>query len=100
MVAGERPKAQIEIVTTLGAVVGTHAGPGTVGFFWFTDRLVASVVAAPVALRLAAAAVVAGLRLRLSRGRRLVVVVRVEVVVSGSETRGVSRPTGSLLPFA
>ena len=35
MVAGERPKAQIEIVTTLGAVVGTHAGPGTVGFFWF-----------------------------------------------------------------
>ncbi len=37
MVAGERPKAQIEIVTTLGAVVGTHAGPGTVGFFWFTD---------------------------------------------------------------
>ena len=39
MVAGERPKAQIEIVTTLGAVVGTHAGPGTVGFFWFTDDL-------------------------------------------------------------
>ena len=37
MVAGERPKAQIEIVTTLGAVVGTHAGPGTVGFFWFHD---------------------------------------------------------------
>ena len=37
MVAGERPKAQMEIVTTLGAVVGTHAGPGCVGFFWFTD---------------------------------------------------------------
>jgi len=37
MVAGERPKAQVEIVTTLGAVVGTHAGPGTVGFFWFMD---------------------------------------------------------------
>jgi DegV family protein with EDD domain len=37
MVAGERPHAQVEIVTTLGAVVGTHAGPGTVGFFWFTD---------------------------------------------------------------
>jgi DegV family protein with EDD domain len=37
MVAGERPKAQVEIVTTLGAVVGTHAGPGTIGFFWFTD---------------------------------------------------------------
>ena len=25
-------------ITTLGAVVGTHAGPGTVGFFWFDDR--------------------------------------------------------------
>jgi fatty acid kinase fatty acid binding subunit len=37
MVRGERPHAQIEIVTTLGAVVGTHAGPGTVGFFWFFD---------------------------------------------------------------
>src|SRR5919199_6891797 len=35
MVHGERPNAQIELVTTLGAVVGTHAGPGTVGFFWF-----------------------------------------------------------------
>ncbi|HEY7398133.1 MAG TPA: DegV family protein [Gaiellaceae bacterium] len=30
-----RPHAQVEIATTLGAVVGTHAGPGTVGFFWF-----------------------------------------------------------------
>ena len=37
MVRGERPHAEVEIVTTLGAVVGTHAGPGTVGFFWFTD---------------------------------------------------------------
>jgi DegV family protein with EDD domain len=37
MVHGERPHAQIELVTTLGAVVGTHAGPGTVGFFWFED---------------------------------------------------------------
>jgi fatty acid-binding protein DegV len=33
-----RPHAQIEHVTTLGAVVGTHAGPGTVGFFWFADE--------------------------------------------------------------
>jgi DegV family protein with EDD domain len=32
-----RPQAEIEHVTTLGAVVGTHAGPGTVGFFWFQD---------------------------------------------------------------
>jgi DegV family protein with EDD domain len=37
MVRGERPQAEMELVTTLGAVVGTHAGPGTVGFFWFTD---------------------------------------------------------------
>jgi len=37
LVEHERPHAQIEIATTLGAVVGTHAGPGTVGFFWFLD---------------------------------------------------------------
>jgi fatty acid kinase fatty acid binding subunit len=37
MVRGERPRGQIELVTSLGAVLGTHAGPGTVGFFWFTD---------------------------------------------------------------
>jgi fatty acid kinase fatty acid binding subunit len=37
MVRAERSEAEIEIVTTLGAVVGTHAGPGTVGFFWFDD---------------------------------------------------------------
>jgi DegV family protein with EDD domain len=38
MVRAERPQAEMELVTTLGAVVGTHAGPGTVGFFWFDDR--------------------------------------------------------------
>ncbi len=37
MVRHERPQAEIELVTSLGAVVGTHAGPGTVGFFWFDD---------------------------------------------------------------
>ena len=37
MVRDVRPHAEVETVTTLGAVVGTHAGPGTVGFFWFTD---------------------------------------------------------------
>lgn len=37
LVADLRPQAQIDITTTLGAVVGTHAGPGTVGFFWFED---------------------------------------------------------------
>jgi DegV family protein with EDD domain len=38
MVYAERPQAQIDVITTLGAVVGTHAGPGTVGFFWFDDE--------------------------------------------------------------
>ena len=37
LVTDLRPQAQIDISTTLGAVVGTHAGPGTVGFFWFED---------------------------------------------------------------
>ena len=37
LVAHVRPQATVEIATTLGAVVGTHAGPGTVGFFWFDD---------------------------------------------------------------
>jgi DegV family protein with EDD domain len=37
LVAATRPSAQIEVATTLGPVVGTHAGPGTVGFFWFDD---------------------------------------------------------------
>jgi DegV family protein with EDD domain len=37
MVRAERPQAEIEVVTVLGPVVGTHAGPGTIGFFWFSD---------------------------------------------------------------
>ena len=37
MVRDRRPHAQIEMETVLGAVIGAHAGPGTVGFFWFTD---------------------------------------------------------------
>jgi fatty acid kinase fatty acid binding subunit len=37
LVADVRPQASIDVTTTLGAVVGTHAGPGTVGFFWFED---------------------------------------------------------------
>ncbi len=37
IVAKARPQAQIELVEGLGAVVGTHAGPGAVGFFWFQD---------------------------------------------------------------
>ena len=38
IVAAARPQATLDIATTLGAVVGTHAGPGTIGFFWFDDR--------------------------------------------------------------
>ena len=37
LVAKARPQAEIELVENLGAVVGTHAGPGAVGFFWFQD---------------------------------------------------------------
>jgi DegV family protein with EDD domain len=37
MVRHLRPQATIEIETSLGAVIGAHAGPGTVGFFWYTD---------------------------------------------------------------
>ena len=37
LVLDKRPSAEIELVATLGPVLGTHAGPGTVGFFWFED---------------------------------------------------------------
>jgi DegV family protein with EDD domain len=37
LVRKARPKAEIDVVATLGAVVGTHAGPGAVGFFWLQD---------------------------------------------------------------
>ena len=37
MVRQTRPASDLELVTTLGPVVGAHAGPGTVGFFWFDD---------------------------------------------------------------
>jgi DegV family protein with EDD domain len=32
-----RPSASLDVVTTLGPVVGAHAGPGTLGLFWFRD---------------------------------------------------------------
>lgn len=38
LVAKSRPQAEIDLVENLGAVVGTHAGPGSVGFFWFQDE--------------------------------------------------------------
>jgi DegV family protein with EDD domain len=37
LVRRTRPQGQLELVTSLGPVVGTHAGPGTVGLFWFED---------------------------------------------------------------
>jgi len=37
LVARVRPQAQLEVATSLGAVVGTHAGPGAIGLFWFDD---------------------------------------------------------------
>lgn len=37
LVAETRPRATIDLVEPLGAVVGTHAGPGAVGFFWLQD---------------------------------------------------------------
>ena len=37
MVRDIRPNAQIDAAGTLGPVVGTHAGPGAVGLFWFDD---------------------------------------------------------------
>ncbi|HUH15722.1 MAG TPA: DegV family protein, partial [Gaiellaceae bacterium] len=38
LVLATRPQADVRMVTSLGAVVGTHAGPGTVGFFWYQPR--------------------------------------------------------------
>jgi fatty acid kinase fatty acid binding subunit len=32
-----RPQCSVDIVTTLGPVIGTHGGPGTLGLFWFDD---------------------------------------------------------------
>ena len=37
LVRERRPKADLELVVTLGAVIGAHAGPGTLALFWFRD---------------------------------------------------------------
>ena len=34
-----RPDAALDVLTTLGPVVGTHGGPGALGLFWFDDAL-------------------------------------------------------------
>jgi DegV family protein with EDD domain len=39
IIQGARPQAEVKLTTTLGAVVGTHAGPGTVGFFFLQHEL-------------------------------------------------------------
>jgi DegV family protein with EDD domain len=33
-----RPHASLDLVLTLGPVIGTHGGPGTLGLFWFQDE--------------------------------------------------------------
>jgi len=38
LVRERRPQATLEFVVTLGAVIGTHAGPGTLALFWFRDE--------------------------------------------------------------
>ena len=37
LVRERRPQAELELVLELGAVIGTHTGPGTVAVFWFRD---------------------------------------------------------------
>ncbi len=37
LVRQRRPNAELELVVTLGAVIGAHAGPGTLALFWFRD---------------------------------------------------------------
>jgi fatty acid kinase fatty acid binding subunit len=37
LVRRRRPHADLELVVTLGAVIGAHAGPGTLALFWFRD---------------------------------------------------------------
>ena len=33
-----RPHASYDLLVTLGPVIGTHGGPGTLGLFWFQDE--------------------------------------------------------------
>jgi DegV family protein with EDD domain len=33
-----RPQASYDLLVTLGPVIGTHGGPGTLGLFWFQDE--------------------------------------------------------------
>jgi len=38
LVREQRPHAELELVVALGAVIGAHAGPGTLALFWFRDE--------------------------------------------------------------
>jgi DegV family protein with EDD domain len=37
-VQAARPQASLDLLLTLGPVIGTHGGPGTLGLFWFQDE--------------------------------------------------------------
>jgi DegV family protein with EDD domain len=37
LIRERRPHAELELVVALGAVIGAHAGPGTLALFWFAD---------------------------------------------------------------
>ena len=37
LIRERRPNADLELDVPLGAVIGAHAGPGTLGLFWFRD---------------------------------------------------------------
>ena len=39
LVRERRPRAELELVVTLCAVIGAHAGPGTLALFWFRDEV-------------------------------------------------------------
>jgi DegV family protein with EDD domain len=36
-VRGRRPQCSVDLVVTLGPVIGTHGGPGTLGLLWYQD---------------------------------------------------------------
>jgi fatty acid-binding protein DegV len=38
LVRAARPQGSVDMVMTLGPVIGTHGGPGTLGLFWFQDE--------------------------------------------------------------
>ena len=46
-IARARPSASLDFFGTLGPVVGTHAGPGTLGLFWFQDADAGTSAAGP-----------------------------------------------------